>query len=150
MGLRFRKSFKIAPGVRMNVGKKGVGVSFGGPGLRYTIHSSGRRTSTVGILGSGISYSTTSGSRKSYKTCVAGRMINRDSDTYFEVIQEFAPLDDLVQFGSGFEFGTDDPNEIHVTFDVNAGNVIPEKALSLTKTGKLSEKALSKTAYFDL
>lgn len=67
MGLNFRKSFKIAPGVRMNVGKKGVGVSFGVPGLRYTINTSGRRTTTVGIPGSGISYSTTSSSRN-YKT----------------------------------------------------------------------------------
>ena len=25
MGLRFRKSFKVAPGVRVNVGKRGVG-----------------------------------------------------------------------------------------------------------------------------
>jgi hypothetical protein len=48
------------------------------------------------------------------------------------------------------EFGTDDENEIHVSFEINATKVIPEKALSLTKTGKLSEKAMSKTAYYDL
>ncbi|WP_245959470.1 DUF4236 domain-containing protein [Neobacillus piezotolerans] len=63
MGLRFRKSFKIAPGVRMTVGKTGVGVSVGGRGLRYSVHSSGRRTSTVGIPGSGLSYSSTSSGR---------------------------------------------------------------------------------------
>ena len=30
MGVRFRKSFKIAPGVRYNVGKKSHGISIGG------------------------------------------------------------------------------------------------------------------------
>ena len=30
MGLRFRKSVKIAPGVKLNIGKKSVGVSVGG------------------------------------------------------------------------------------------------------------------------
>ncbi|WP_462413503.1 DUF4236 domain-containing protein [Neobacillus sp. Marseille-QA0830] len=271
MGLRFRKSFKIAPGIRMNLGKTGVGVSFGGPGLRYSIHSSGRRTTTVGIPGSGLSYSTTTGG-KSYKTpayqrrnelarlqreqqkleemdyarlqvdlyenrleqirsihheCddsidwreilrrlppfqpgqegpntlaarqqlesyqpglmdrlfnrdetkvrqlqkaietarvqdmdllngwkqmhdLAERVLYRDIEAYYEVIQEMAPLDDLVEFGSGFEFGTDNPYEIHVSFDVNAETVIPNKALTLTKTGKLSEKNLTKTAYYDI
>ena len=28
MGLRFRKSFKIAPGVKFNVNKKSVGMTF--------------------------------------------------------------------------------------------------------------------------
>ncbi|WP_042455502.1 DUF4236 domain-containing protein [Neobacillus dielmonensis] len=271
MGLRFRKSFKIAPGIRMNVGKSGVGVSFGGHGLRYSINSSGRRTTTVGIPGSGLSYSTTSGG-KSYKSpayqrrnelarlqreqqklqeleyarlqvdlyenkleqirsihhecddpidwrevlrrqppfqhgqdgpntqaarqqlesyqpglmdrlfnrdegklrqlheeverakeqdqqllngwshmhSLAERVLNRDIDAYYQVIQEMAPLDDLVEFGSGFEFGTDNPYEIHVSFDVNPESVIPNKALSLTKTGKLSEKNLTKTAYYDI
>ena len=67
MGLRFRKSFKIAPGVRLNVGKKSAGISFGGKGLRYSINSNGRRTSSVGIPGTGLSYvSSTSG--KNYKS----------------------------------------------------------------------------------
>jgi|SRR5690606_7351629 len=60
MGLRFRKSFKIAPGVRVNVGKKSTGVSFGGRGMRYSINTSGRRTASVGIPGTGISYVATS------------------------------------------------------------------------------------------
>jgi hypothetical protein len=272
MGLRFRKSFKIAPGVRMNFGKTGVGLSVGGHGLRYSVFSSGRKTASVGIPGSGVYYTTSSGGTRSYKTPAyqrrtelvrmereqqklqeqeyaslqvelyenrldqlhsihhecdepvdwqevyhrqppfpkgeegpntlvarkqqqsyqpglmdrlfnrsetkrqnlyeeiekakqkdaedwnewnnmhahAEKVLNRDIDAYFGVIQEFNPLEDLVEFGSGFEFGTDDPDVIHVSFDVNAQNIIPEKALSLTKTGKLSEKSLSKTAYFEI
>ena len=48
MGFRMRKSMKIAPGVRLNVSKSGVGASVGGKGARYSAHSSGRRTTTVG------------------------------------------------------------------------------------------------------
>jgi len=56
MGFRIRKSFKIAPGVRFNISKSGVGTSLGVRGARYSIHSSGRRTTSVGIPGTGMSY----------------------------------------------------------------------------------------------
>lgn len=36
---------------------------------------------------------------------VATKVLEGDIDTYFQVIEEFAPLDDLTEFGSGFEFG---------------------------------------------
>jgi len=48
MGFRMRKSIKVAPGVRVNVSKRGVGASAGGPGGRYSMHSSGRRTVSAG------------------------------------------------------------------------------------------------------
>lgn len=67
MGLRFRKSIKILPGVKLNLGKKSAGVSVGTTGARYSVNSSGRKTSTVGIPGSGLSYSKSSGGKKSDK-----------------------------------------------------------------------------------
>ena len=42
MGFRFRKSIKIAPGVRLNIGKKSASISVGGRGVRHTISSTGR------------------------------------------------------------------------------------------------------------
>lgn len=48
MSFRMRKSIKVAPGVRLNVSKTGVGGSVGGRGARYSVHSSGRRTVTAG------------------------------------------------------------------------------------------------------
>ena len=60
MGFRFRKSFKIAPGVRVNVGKKSVGISAGVKGARVSVNSKGRVTKTVGIPGTGLSYTDTS------------------------------------------------------------------------------------------
>jgi tetratricopeptide (TPR) repeat protein len=44
MGFRMRKSIKVAPGVRLNVSKRGVGGSVGLGGARYSVHSTGRRT----------------------------------------------------------------------------------------------------------
>src|SRR4051794_30432232 len=64
MGIRFRRSIKIAPGIRLSVTKTGIGVSAGIRGARYSVHSSGRRTTTFGIPGTGLSHvSTTYGSR---------------------------------------------------------------------------------------
>lgn len=48
MGFRMRRSIKVAPGIRLNVSKTGVGASVGGQGGRYSVHSSGRRTVTAG------------------------------------------------------------------------------------------------------
>lgn len=56
MGFRFRKSFKIAPGIKLNVGKKGIGISAGTKGARVSVNSSGRVTKSVGIPGTGVSY----------------------------------------------------------------------------------------------
>jgi hypothetical protein len=64
-----RKSIKIAPGVKLNVSKSGVGASVGGRGGRYSVHSSGRRTvSAGGGLVPGVYYQKSSGgSRKGAK-----------------------------------------------------------------------------------
>lgn len=52
---RFRRSIKIAPGVRWNIGKKGSSISVGGHGITHTIGPKGSRT-TIGIPGTGVSY----------------------------------------------------------------------------------------------
>lgn len=61
MGFRFRKSFKVAPGVKLNFNKKSTGVTFGGKGLHYTINSSGKSTTSAGIPGTGLYYTESSG-----------------------------------------------------------------------------------------
>ncbi|MEQ2466435.1 DUF4236 domain-containing protein [Niallia sp. Sow4_A1] len=271
MGYGFRKSFKIAPGVRVNVGKKSVGVSAGVKGLRYSVNSRTGSRVTASIPGTGLSYTTSGGrSRKSsayqrqadinrrqreidklneleqarlaveayentierihsihieadepvnwikvrgsdapyhlpngemgekeklalqklqnYKPGVLSRLFNRQSaeqklqeeviavreedkqdylawerdikiatkvlegdiDTYFQVIDAFAPLDDLTEFGSGFEFSCGDPKVMEIEFEVNAEDVVPKEQLSLTKTGKLSRKQMPKGKFYDI
>jgi hypothetical protein len=273
VALRMRKSFSLGKGVRMSVGKSGVGVSFGGKGLRYSVHSSGRRRTTVGIPGTGLSYSSTSGgARRSYSSAAYARreqlrrekeqqkanelrrnelavkefenhiemitgvhkefdqaidwvsihaepaphrppepgagerrarselerfaprwyekwfpslaekrkrkleaalptaveadakeyeewsslhtlakeILEGDVDAYFQVIEEMNPLDDLLEFGSGFEFGANDGRTIEVEFRVKSDQVVPKEMLSLTQTGKLSRKEMTKTKRCDL
>lgn len=280
MGLRFSKSITICKGVKLNLSTKGAGMSFGTNGLRYTINSRGRRTATVGIPGTGLSYSTTSGSHKKssksnartynskaysnreqiriqkeqqkanelaynrlqveeynatvdmiqsiHKECdeqldwqqikasqppfdknaqgdfektaryqyenykpnlketvfkskkdqqkamllqniedakikdieeynnwenlveLSQKILDGDIDAYFQVISEMNPLDDLLDFGSDFEFGADNKEILHVEFRVKSELTVPTEALTLTQTGKLSKKKLSKTAYYDI
>lgn len=252
MGYGFRKSFKIAPGVRVNVGKKSVGISAGVKGLRYSVNSRTGSRVTASIPGTGLSYSTSGSGSRSRKSpayqrqtdinrrqreiaklneleqaklaveayentierihsihieaddsinwikvrgseppyqlpCgemgekekaalqklqeeviaaseqdkqeylawerdvqVATKVLEGDIDTYFQVIEEFAPLDDLTEFGSGFEFGCEDPKVMEIEFEVNTEDVVPKEHLSLTKTGKLSKKQMPKGRYFDI
>ncbi len=55
MGWRFQRRKKIAPGLTLNVGRRGVGVSVGPRGARLSL---GRRglTGTVSLLGTGLAY----------------------------------------------------------------------------------------------
>lgn len=280
MGLRFRKSIKICKGVRVNLSGSGIGMSVGSKGCRYSLHSSGRRTATVGIPGTGISYSTSSKvhqkkSSRSYNSAAykkraeiqqqkvllekqkqdeirinqlkvqefenyielvknvhrecestvdwnaiynmdppynygskgpkeiiaeykymnfkpnifdklsknsmekkkqrlwdeiaiekakdeedykmwqdghifAERILKGDIDAYLEAIDESNPFEDFSDYGSDFEFGTDNPDYIEIEFKVKSTEVVPKNVLSLTKTGKLSEKAMTKSMYFDI
>ncbi len=55
MGFRFRRTFSVIPGVRINFGKRGASVSVGVRGAHVTMGSHGTRAS-VGIPGTGASY----------------------------------------------------------------------------------------------
>lgn len=77
MGLRFRKSIKIVPGVRLNIGKKSVGVSAGVKGYRKSINSSGRVTTSIGTPVAGVSYVKT----ENFKTKKKKAASNRASST---------------------------------------------------------------------
>lgn len=74
MGLRFRKSVKIAPGVRLNIGKKSVGVSAGVKGYRKSINSSGRVTTSIGTPVSGVSYVKTENLKSKSKKPASSRV----------------------------------------------------------------------------
>ena len=65
MGVRISKSFKVAPGVRVRVNSKSTSVSLGGKGVRYTVNSKGRRTTTVRVPGTGVRAQQVSGTRRS-------------------------------------------------------------------------------------
>lgn len=56
MGFRLYKSVSLGKGVRLNLSKTGVGISAGVPGVRYSVHSSGRTVKTIGAPGTGVYY----------------------------------------------------------------------------------------------
>jgi hypothetical protein len=55
VGFRFRRSIKIAPGVRWNFGKKSTSLTIGPRGAKMTIGTKGTRV-TTGIPGTALSY----------------------------------------------------------------------------------------------
>ncbi len=58
MGFRFRKSIKIVPGLRLNFGKNGLSsITAGRPGATVNLNRRGTKA-TVGLSGTGLSYST--------------------------------------------------------------------------------------------
>jgi hypothetical protein len=59
MPFRFRKSIKIAKGLKINLSKSGISTTIGGRGASVNISKRGTRT-TVGLPGTGLSYSSTS------------------------------------------------------------------------------------------
>jgi tetratricopeptide (TPR) repeat protein len=99
---RFRRSIKLGPGVRLNVGKTGIGVSAGVRGARRTFHSSGRETSSVGIPGTGLGYVHTKSAGKANAseptaappvTGKPGLLAPRREKEFFKALQAYAKGD---------------------------------------------------------
>ena len=197
MGWRFRKSIKILPGVRINIGQDSTSISVGGSGFHRTYSSTGRVTTSVGIPGTGLYYTTSTnennttsrnkratqlrnninydntiynnssydnhalsqltvnvdaisndvkaiyrdsipaidwhhilisqpGEYNEYYKSRAENILNGDVDTYFEVLADLNPFNALMQYGSDFECGTDDPRMLAVHFTVNSAQVLRE------------------------
>lgn len=64
MGLRYRRSIKIAPGVKINFNSKSTSVTIGPKGFKHTVSSSGRTSTTVSLPGTGLSYTSTSSNKQ--------------------------------------------------------------------------------------
>jgi len=56
MGFRFRKIISVIPGVKVNLSKSGASTSIGGRGATVNVGTSGKKTVTLGIPGTGLSY----------------------------------------------------------------------------------------------
>src|ERR1700731_4684264 len=55
MPFRFRRSFRVLPGIRLNLSKSGISASLGVRGAHVTVGPRGTTTS-VGLPGTGLSY----------------------------------------------------------------------------------------------
>jgi hypothetical protein len=54
--MRFRKRFKLAPGLKLNINKKSLGLTLGTRGANLTYNTKGQRTASVGLPGTGLWY----------------------------------------------------------------------------------------------
>ena len=73
-----------------------------------------------------------------------------DIDSYFKVIEQVGPFDDLLEYGSGFEVGTDDPELMEIEFQVKSDEIIPAEYPDMKANGEIVMKAFNKTAYYEL
>ena len=288
MGLQFRKSLTICKGVKLNITKTGVGVTLGTKGCHYSINSSGRTTSTIGIPGTGLYYTNSKNLKTKKKeaekkkkqeekeqakqeqqqaaaqakeeqaaqqaqqqqqdaetaaqyaeyldairqihlTCepvidwnslasgeppfasgqigpnenaaldaynkyqpsftdkllhhdeseakkkelldaiaaakeqdaellenwtemhgFASEILKGNIDAYLDVIEQANPFEQLLDFGSDFQFGTESADRMEIEFRVKSETVVPKETAELTASGKLSVKEMTKTQYFDI
>lgn len=65
MSIRFRKSISLGGRLKLNLNKKSAGLSFGGKGARFSVNSDGRKTTSVGIPGTGIYWTKSSEGKSS-------------------------------------------------------------------------------------
>jgi len=56
MGLRFRKTFSLIPGIKLHIGKRSASLRFGVKGLGYTTGTTGQ-TVSASVPGTGLSVS---------------------------------------------------------------------------------------------
>jgi hypothetical protein len=66
MGFRFRRTLKILPGIRLNLSRSGVSTSIGGRGAHITM-GHGQVRETVGLPGTGISYTHVEGTHQAHQ-----------------------------------------------------------------------------------
>ena len=50
---------------------------------------------------------------------ISHRILSGDIDAYLETIEKMRPVDDLLDYGTQFEFGTDNPKSMEVEFQIN-------------------------------
>ena len=65
MGIRFRKTINLGGGLKLNLNKKSAGLSFGSKGARFSVNSDGRKTTSIGIPGTGLYWTKTSDGKSS-------------------------------------------------------------------------------------
>ncbi|WP_028829982.1 hypothetical protein [Proteocatella sphenisci] len=81
---------------------------------------------------------------------LAGEVLRGNIDAYFEVINEMRPLDDLLEFGVDFEFGSNSSDTIHVEYVADSSNTVPFFELSLSSNGKLQKNNFKRSQHNEI
>ncbi|MCJ8011626.1 hypothetical protein MUG84_07660 [Paenibacillus sp. KQZ6P-2] len=83
-------------------------------------------------------------------TDFAMNILEGNRTVYLRVLEEIAPLEDLLALGSGLEYTVLSAEAVEVELDVNSGEIIPHESRALTEDGVLSRSRLSKEEYHEL
>jgi tetratricopeptide (TPR) repeat protein len=115
VGFQMRKSMRVAPGIRLNFSKSGVGVSGGVKGYTVSRGPSGRVTRTASIPGSGIRHVSSSSARSGGRRSAAppppaprpakpGLLAPKAEKSLYKAIQDqnVAEMDRIAQEGGDF------------------------------------------------
>ena len=100
--MRYRRSVKLGPGLRLNASKRGMSLTFGPRGYHHTISTSGRRTTTVGVPGTGLYWQESQSARRPSERSVpatrqAGRAVTHSGLFAPAYEKEFArALEELI------------------------------------------------------
>ncbi|WP_216829492.1 DUF4236 domain-containing protein [Alkalihalobacterium elongatum] len=124
MSFRFQKRVRVAPGVRLNISKRGVSTSIGPRGTSLTV---GRRGlyGNVGIPGSGLSYRT----RIDRKSGQRLFQVSENEKTYENVQLAFNKQENTVQFitDTGTPLPTTVERKLKKEFSAEIDSIYQEK-----------------------
>ncbi len=81
---------------------------------------------------------------------LAARILSSEEGAYLEAIEETDPFADINELGSSISFHVVDKSIIEATLHVNDEQVVPKEIKTLLRSGKLSVKAMPKTAFYEL
>ncbi|RKQ27968.1 DUF4236 domain-containing protein [Oceanobacillus halophilus] len=82
---------------------------------------------------------------------LAERVLSGEGRAWLEAVQKANPFEDISALGSNVKwtFFADAP-QVTVKLDIKNKEVIPTKVLSITKTGRLSQRKMGKSKYYQL
>lgn len=83
------------------------------------------------------------------RQAISRQVLAKDSTVYAQVIEFFAPFEDIGQLGSRLEF-TYTADHVEVDVQVNTAEVVPDFVVSQLASGKLSRKPLSVSKYNEI
>lgn len=89
MGFRFRKSFNLGKGLKINLSKNGIGYSVGTKGVRVSKTAKGTTRKTLTLPGTGLSYVTESKSTNQDNKLKKG-IKNIKDKSFDEIIDDIA------------------------------------------------------------
>ncbi len=77
-------------------------------------------------------------------------ILENDPEAYAFALELLNPFSEISELGSEISFHTDTRDLIEVSLKVKGGTIIPSKSKTLLKSGKASEKNLTKSRFYEL